>query len=231
MDKFDEFLKKRTEDENKDFILPESFNLKIEETLSSLEDDKKDKWYMNKKIVSMVACFALVFLVGLRYSIFDNRLITDKSSSNEMVMDNAQRRGSNESETSNYSSEPEIANYSLEDSANVNINKDEVKGLTIKSLSEEAKFKFVNEEEDIEKIIDSINNIYKSEVIDQGISEWDFLIQTSGSINHTIEVKGNLINIDNRYYEAEEDVSKIIKDVYSNLNYEEKDIKYCNVTY
>ena len=36
MDKFDEFLKKRTEDENKDFILPESFDLKIEETLSSL---------------------------------------------------------------------------------------------------------------------------------------------------------------------------------------------------
>lgn len=231
MDKFDEFLKKRTEDENEDFILPESFNLKIEETLNSLEDDKKDKWYMNKKIVSMVASFALVFLVGLRYSIFDNRLITDKSSSNEMVMDNAQRRGINESETSNYSSEPEIANYSLEDSANVNVNKDEVKGLTIKSLSGEAKFKFVNEEEDIEKIIDSINNIYKSEVIDQGISEWDFLIQTSGSINHTIEVKSNLINIDNRYYEAEEDVSKIIKDVYSNLNYEEKDIKYCNVTY
>ncbi|SCJ94828.1 Uncharacterised protein [uncultured Clostridium sp.] len=231
MDKFDEFLKKRTEDEDKDFALPESFDLKIEETLSSLEDDKKDKWYINKKIISMVACFVLVFLVGLRYMIFDESLGMDKSSSTEMAADNVQRRGINKSETSDYSSEPEIANYSLGDSVNVNINKDEVKGLTIKSLSGEAKFKFVNEEKDIENIIDSINNIYKLEVIDQGISEWDFLIQTSGSINHTIEVKGNLINIDNRSYEAEEDVSKIIKNIYSNLNYEEKDIKYCNVTY
>lgn len=179
----------------------------------------------------MVACFALVFLVGLRYMIFDESLGMDKNSGTEMAADNVQRRGINESGISNYNSEPEIANYSLGDSANVNINKDEVKGLTIKSLAGEAKFKFVNEEEDIQKIIDSINNIYKSEVIDQGISEWDFLIQTSGSINHTIEVKGNLINIDNKYYEAEEDVSKIIKDIYSNLNYEEKDIKYCNVTY
>lgn len=231
MDKFDEFLKKRTEDEDKDFALPESFDLKIEETLSSLEDDKKDKWYINKKIISMVACFVLVFLVGLRYMIFDESLGMDKSSSTEMAADNVQRRGINKSETSDYSSEPEIANYSLGDSVNVNINKDEVKGLTIKSLSGEAKFKFVNDEKDIGNIIDSINNIYKLEVIDQGISEWDFLIQTSGSINHTIEVKGNLINIDNRSYEAEEDVSKIIKNIYSNLNYEEKDIKYCNVTY
>ena len=29
MDKFDEFLKKKTEDENNEFTLPESFNLKI----------------------------------------------------------------------------------------------------------------------------------------------------------------------------------------------------------
>ncbi len=231
MDKFDEFLKKKTEDENKDFILPESFDLKIEETLSSLEDDKKDKWYINKKRISMVACLSVVFLIGLRYMIFDENLGMDKSNGTEMAADNIQSRGINESGVSNYSSEPEIANYSLGDNENVNINKDEVKGLTIKSLSGEAKFKFVNGEEDIEKIIDFINNIYKSEVIDQGISDWDYLIQTSGPINHTIEVKENLINIDNRCYEAEEDVSKIIKDIYSNLNYEEKDIKYCNVTY
>ena len=114
---------------------------------------------------------------------------------------------------------------------NININKDEVKGLTIKSLSGEAKFKFVNKEEDIEMIIESINNLYKSEIINKGIFEWDFLIQTSGAVNHTIEVKGKLINIDNICYEAEEDVSEIIKNIYSNLNYEEKDIKYCNVTY
>lgn len=231
MDKFDEFLKKRTEDENKDFTLPESFDLKIEETLNGLENDKRDKWYVNKKIISMVACFTLVFLVGLRYMIFDGILENNHSNFTEMTADNAQRIGMNKSSISDYSNEPEIANYNLQDSENININKDEVKGLTIKSLSGEAKFKFVNKEEDIEMIIESINNLYKSEIIDKGISEWDFLIQTSGAINHTIEVKGKLINIDNICYEAEEDVSEIIKNIYSNLNYEEKDIKYCNVTY
>ena len=63
MDKFDEFLKKKTEDENNEFTLPESFNLKIEETLKCLEDNKKEKWYINRKIISIVACFALYFLL------------------------------------------------------------------------------------------------------------------------------------------------------------------------
>ncbi|MBM6860287.1 hypothetical protein H9X78_07250, partial [Clostridium saudiense] len=93
MDKFDEFLKKRTEDENKDFTLPESFDLKIEETLNSLENDKKDKSYVNKKIISMVACFTLVFLVGLRYMIFDGILENNHSNFTEMTADNAQRIG------------------------------------------------------------------------------------------------------------------------------------------
>ncbi len=222
MDKFDEFLKKRTEEENKEFTLPESFELKIEETLKSLDDNKKEKWYMNKKVISMVACLTLMFLVGIRYTAFNDSLGVNNRGFTKMSADSARVRGVNE---------PEMANYSLEDSEDIKINKDEVQGLTIKSLSGEAKFKFVNKEKDIKNIIDSINNLYKSEIIDQGISEWDFLIQTSGNINHTIEVKGNLLNIDNRYYESEEDVSKIIRDIYSNLNYEEKDIKYCNVSY
>ncbi|MBM6839052.1 hypothetical protein H9X77_12620, partial [Clostridium saudiense] len=145
---------------------------------------------------SMVACFVLVFLVGLRYMIFDGILENNHSNFTETAADNAQRIGRNKSSISDYSSEPEIANYNLQDSENININKDEVKGLTIKSLSGEAKFKFVNKEEDIEMIIESINNLYKSEIINKGISEWDFLIQTSGAVNHTIEVKGKLINID-----------------------------------
>ena len=189
MDKFDEFLKKKTEDENNEFTLPESFNLKIEETLKCLEDNKKEKWYKNRKIISMVACFALVFFVGLRYTVFNGSLTINESTTMDMQSDSVQRSSI---------PEPEISNYSLENSEDFIINQNEVKELTIKSLSGEAKFKFVNKEEDINNIIESINKLYKFEVIDQGISEWDFLIQTTGEVNHTIEVKGNLINIDNR---------------------------------
>lgn len=222
MDKFDEFLKKKTEDENNEFTLPESFNLKIEETLKCLEDNKKEKWYKNRKIISMVACFALVFFVGLRYTVFNGSLTINESTTMDMQSDSVQRSSI---------PEPEISNYSLENSEDFIINQNEVKELTIKSLSGEAKFKFVNKEEDINNIIESINKLYKFEVIDQGISEWDFLIQTAGEVNHTIEVKGNLINIDNRCYESNEDISEIIRNIYDNLNYEEKNIKYCNVTY
>ncbi|MBC5624149.1 hypothetical protein H8S10_01585 [Clostridium sp. NSJ-49] len=222
MDKFDEFLKKKTEDENNEFTLPESFNLKIEETLKCLEDNKKEKWYKNRKIISMVACFALVFFVGLRYTVFNGSLTINESTTMDMQSDSVQRSSI---------PEPEISNYSLENSEDFIINQNEVKELTIKSLSGEAKFKFVNKEEDINNIIESINKLYKFEVIDQGISEWDFLIQTTGEVNHTIEVKGNLINIDNRCYESNEDISEIIRNIYDNLNYEEKNIKYCNVTY
>ena len=222
MDKFDEFLKKKTEDENNEFTLPESFNLKIEETLKCLEDNKKENWYKNRKIISMVACFALVFFVGLRYTVFNGSLTINESTTMDMQSDSVQRSSI---------PEPEISNYSLENSEDFIINQNEVKELTIKSLSGEAKFKFVNKEEDINNIIESINKLYKFEVIDQGISEWDFLIQTTGEVNHTIEVKGNLINIDNRCYESNEDISEIIRNIYDNLNYEEKNIKYCNVTY
>lgn len=182
MDKFDEFLKKKTEDENNEFTLPESFNLKIEETLKCLEDNKKEKWYKNRKIISMVACFALVFFVGLRYTVFNGSLTINESTTMDMQSDSVQRSSI---------PEPEISNYSLENSEDFIINQNEVKELTIKSLSGEAKFKFVNKEEDINNIIESINKLYKFEVIDQGISEWDFLIQTTGEVNHTIEVKGN----------------------------------------
>lgn len=222
MDKFDEFLNEKAKHEEKEFNLPESFDLKVENTLKCLTDDKKDKWYINKKIVSIAACFIVALLVGLRYTSYNNLVGLDNSSVMEMAIDNTQRRDLNT---------PQIANNETQDTEKVFINKDDINGLTIKSLLSGAKFKSVNKKEDIDSIVDCINNLNKSEVIDQGISEWDFLIQTSGVTNHSIEIKGNLINIDNKYYELNENVSDIIKNIYSDLNYEEKDINYCNVNY
>lgn len=227
MDKFDEFLNKRAKDENKDFVLSEFFELKIDETLKGLENNKKEKLYKNKKIISMVACFSLIFLVGLRYLVFNNSLGSNKGRSSEIYADSGMRRDINQSEKKSYNTD----DYGTESNQGVIINKSEVQGLVIKSLSGESKFKFINNKEDIKIVIDLINNLHKSEVIDQGISDWDFLIQTSGLVNHIIEIKGNLISVDNKYYKSEEDISQAIGNIYSNLSYEEKEIKYCNITY
>ena len=221
MDKFDEFLSKRTEDESKEFVVPESLDLRIEETLKHLNDDKKEKWYRNKKIISMVACFALICLVGFRYVLPNNMSSMNKSSATEMSADKAQLRDMDM---------PEVESYGLERSSEeLILNANEIKSLNIKSLAGESRYKFVDKAEDIEILIDTINALNKSEIIDQGISEWDFLIQTNGSVNHSIMIKGKFINIDEKWYEANEDISKIIKDIYVELNYEEKEVAYCNV--
>lgn len=221
MDKFDEFLSKRTKDENKEFVVPESLDLRIEETLKHLSDDKKEKWYRNRKIISMAACFALICLVGLRYVLPNSMSRMNKSSASESSSDKSQLRDM-----------PDIESYRLENrSGELIINANEVKSLNMKSLAGEPKYKFVDKAEDIKKLIDTINTLNKSEIIDQGISEWDFLIQTNGSVNHSIMIKEKFINIDDKWYSSDEDISKIIENIYSTLNYEEKDIKYCNVTY
>ncbi len=68
MDKFDEYLNNKVEMESEKFILPKSFEDKIEETLESLDKknlEKEEKWYFNKNIWITVACFAFISLTVL----------------------------------------------------------------------------------------------------------------------------------------------------------------------
>ena len=68
MDKFDEYLNNKVEMESEKFILPKSFEDKIEETLESLDKknlEKKEKWYFNKNIWITAACFAFISLTVL----------------------------------------------------------------------------------------------------------------------------------------------------------------------
>ena len=56
MDKFDEYLNNKVEMESEKFILPKSFEDKIEETLESLDKknlEKEEKWYFNKNIKTL----------------------------------------------------------------------------------------------------------------------------------------------------------------------------------
>ena len=79
MDKFDEYLKNKSKSENKEFVLPNSFECKLEENLKNLDKENKSKtnvWYMNKKLWTTAACFAFVFLAGIsiRYGVNSNKL-------------------------------------------------------------------------------------------------------------------------------------------------------------
>lgn len=219
MDKFDEFLKERTEYEVEEFLVPESFDLKVEDTLNNLPDNKKEKLNINKKAIAMAACFAFIFLVSSRY------IIPNSNKSSSRMMDNTDTAEMALDESMDMA---KAQSYSLNDMQELIHDSEEIQSLIIKSLKEEHKFKFVNKTEDIDKLISLIDSLNVSEVIDQGISEWDFLIQTNGGINHSIMVKDNFINIDSKWYSCEENISDKLDELYKSFNYEEKNIAYCN---
>lgn len=219
MDKFDDFFKEKIEEETKEFPVPESFELKVEETLNNLPDNKKENWYINKKVIAVAACFAFVFLVGSRFINPINNNLRSRTSytadTAEMALDESMNM-------------PKAQGYALQDIQEIIPDVEEIESLNIKSLKEEQKYKFVDKREDIEQLISLINSLELTEIIDQGISEWDFIIQTNGGVNHSIMIKDNIINVDFKWYRCDENISDKLNELYNSFNYEEKYIAYCN---
>ena len=90
-------------------------------------------------------------------------------------------------------------------------------------------YKSVDNKVDIEKIISFINDIPKEEIQKQTLGEWDFLIQTNGvESNHTIIIKNDILNIDNKWYKIDSEEVSNFKSMYNDLNYDENNIPYCN---
>ena len=90
-------------------------------------------------------------------------------------------------------------------------------------------YKSVDNKVDIEKIISFINDISKEEIQKQTLGEWDFLIQTNGvESNHTIIIKNDILNIDNKWYKIDSEEVSNFKSMYNDLNYDENNIPYCN---
>ena len=90
-------------------------------------------------------------------------------------------------------------------------------------------YKSVDNKVDIEKIISFINDIPKEEIQKQTLGQWDFLIQTNGvESNHTIIIKNDILNIDNKWYKIDSEEVSNFKSMYNDLNYDENNIPYCN---
>lgn len=243
MNNFDEYLKNKSHIEDKEFILPKSFEDKIEETLENLDKvnlDKKKSWYSSKKIWTTAACFAFICLTAISI----NSNINSNKSSNILRSgeDSIEEYSTNTPEVAMYDSgesrsieedhgdETQKSELNLMDSIDDSfIDISNISKVVIKSMGSENKYKSVDKVTDIESIIGFINEISKEEVEKQDINDWDFLIQTSGiGINNTIIIQGDIMNIDDKWYKISLEDNKKLKEIYNNLSYQEDDIPYCN---
>lgn len=209
MDKFDEFLKEKVNDEKSEFVVSKRYDTNLEKCLKDLDSKKHIRW--NKAIISVAACFIFVLLVG-----FSSRDINVNKSLN----DNSRISSVSEEERS-------IQNRAYQGVNNI-INIDDIKTLTFKVLGENSTYKFLDNKKDITSVIEYINSIATREIPKVETKEWDIFIQTNGSINHSIIIEENVMNVDDRWFEINEDEVKNIESIYSNLRYEEIPIKYCN---
>lgn len=243
MDKFDEYLKNKSKSENEEFVLPKSFEYKLEDTLKNLDKENKSKinrWYMNKKLWTTAACFAFVFLtsVSIKYGVNSDNLnslgkglenqATEYSESAPDVAsyDGAETRGIDNNEAT----KQQISEFSLEDSFGEGvIDSTDINKIIVKNIIDGNTYKSVDNKVDIEKIISFINDIPKEEIQQQTLGEWDFLIQTNGvESNYTIIIKNDIMNIDNKWYKINSEEINNFKDMYNDLNYDENSIPYCD---
>lgn len=243
MDKFDEYLKNKSKSENEDFVLPKSFEYKLEETLKNLDKENKNEtnvWYMNKKLWTTAACFAFVFLAAtsIRYGVDSNRSNSiEKSLENQVTgysdaipevasHNEASTRGIGNDEATKQG----VEEFSLEDRFGDGIiDSNNINKIIVKNIVDGNTYKSVDNKVDIEKIISFINDIPKEEIQKQTLGEWDFLIQTNGvESNHTIIIKNDILNIDNKWYKIDSQEVSNFKSMYNDLNYDENNIPYFN---
>lgn len=237
MDKFDEYLNNKFEMESEKFILPKSFEDKIEETLESLDKknlEKEEKWYFNKNIWITVACFAFISLTVLVTNKNNNettndliRMSSEMDNNSSMVSYNNAESGSIREYSSNESVEEQLeSNININDSF---IDYNNINKVIIKFMDNINKYKTIDKRDDIRQVIDFINYTSKKEIEKQDINNWDFLIQTNGiGLNHNIIIKDDIMIIDDKWYKIDLNDNERLKNVYNDLNYNEKDIPYCD---
>ena len=219
MDKFNKYLKNKSKSENKEFVLPNSFECKLEETLKNLDkENKTNVLYINKKLWTMVACFAFVFLVGIsiKYGVNSNKSnFIDRSLENQIA---GYSDGIPEVASRNKAETRDVVSDEVIDSNNIN-------KIIIKNIVDGNIYKSIDNNIDIEKIISFINDIPKEEIQEQILEEWEFLIQTNGmESNHTIIIKNHIMNIDNKWYKIDSEEVNSFKAMYNALNYDENSI-------
>lgn len=239
MDKFDEYLNNKIKIEKEEFVLPKSFEYKLEEALENLGKESKinnKRWYWNTKILVTAACFMFVCLTGISN-------IYIKDSNKETLIE----KGLNSEDSYKSKSSPELVNYNefknINDNTNNKIKNSDlqyksndnlidysnINKIIIKDISVSNTYKAIDDKDNIKHLIQSINNIYKVEIQNQNINNGDFLIQTNGiDSNHSIIIENDIMNIDDKWYRIDSTEVNNLREIYNKLSYDAKDIPYCN---
>ena len=144
-----------------------------------------------------------------------------------MVSYNNDESGSIREYSSNESVEEQLeSNININDSF---IDYNNINKVIIKFMDNINKYKTIDKRDDIRQVIDFINYTSKKEIEKQDINNWDFLIQTNGiGLNHNIIIKDDIMIIDDKWYKIDLNDNERLKNVYNDLNYNEKDIAYCD---
>ena len=235
MDKFDEYLRNKIKGENDEFVLPKSFEHKLEDTLKNLDKESKSKinrWYINKKLWTTAACFAFVFLtsVSIKYGVNLNKSNSLEKSLNRQDAEYSESIPDVASYSGDEATKQEVREFSLEDRfGDKVIDSSNINKIIVKNIVDGNTYKSVDNKIDIENIISFINDIHGKEIQQQTLGEWDFIIQTNGvESNHTIIIKDEIMNIDNKWYKIDSEEVNKFKSMYNDLNYDENSIPYCN---
>lgn len=235
MDKFDEYLRNKIKGENDEFVLPKSFEHKLEDTLKNLDKESKSKinrWYINKKLWTTAACFAFVFLtsVSIKYGVNLNKSNSLEKSLNRQDAEYSESIPDVASYSGDEATKQEVREFSLEDRfGDKVIDSSNINKIIVKNLVDGNTYKSVDNKIDIENIISFINDIHGKEIQQQILGELDFIIQTNGvESNHTIIIKDEIMNIDNKWYKIDSEEVNKFKSMYNDLNYDENSIPYCN---
>ena len=235
MDKFDKYLRNKIKGENDEFVLPKSFEHKLEDTLKNLDKESKSKinrWYINKKLWTTAACFAFVFLtsVSIKYGVNLNKSNSLEKSLNRQDAEYSESIPDVASYSGDEATKQEVREFSLEDRfGDKVIDSSNINKIIVKNLVDGNTYKSIDNKIDIENIIRFINDIHKEEIQQQTLGEWDFIIQTNGvESNHTIIIKDEIMNIDNKWYKIDSEEVNKFKSMYNDLNYDENSIPYCN---
>lgn len=235
MDKFDEYLRNKIKGENDEFVLPKSFEHKLEDTLKNLDKESKSKinrWYINKKLWTTAACFAFVFLtsVSIKYGVNLNKSNSLEKSLNRQDAEYSESIPDVASYSGDEATKQEVREFSLEDRfGDKVIDSSNINKIIVKNLVDGNTYKSIDNKIDIENIISFINDIHGKEIQQQTLGELDFIIQTNGvESNHTIIIKDEIMNIDNKWYKIDSEEVNKFKSMYNDLNYDENSIPYCN---
>lgn len=98
----------------------------------------------------------------------------------------------------------------------------DVDSLTITALPSPPQIKTIENKDEIEKIINHINSINKSNIEEDNINGWEFLIKTKGNKEHLISLVGDKININGTFYKVSKDELSKFRDLYNSLEAKEE---------